>query len=805
MGLVNIQRGGADGAAERRQCHICSLLVPLVEGAAHGPAGNGANGGLKPDRIVDDGAVCDDESISIHQLQQLGTGLCNGILVNGHLGHLDLAQCRDIGIGLHRAAGRGRIAGIGAVLNGILSAGIQLDIVHIDPALAVYQTPAVFQLGNGHTLAHTNGGHQAALNLGSVTDIDSHRAIGNGAVFLSVGGRAAGSTGGGLLNLDIGHANPAGLAFVIDAAPACAVVIADLQQLHLGAGGQGADLIQDADLRFAADPQIDGAGNGTGGNHLVAAGIRDGGGIGVQVNGAHIHVAHAGQAQTLGLVRIQSAPTQAVSSLTEGGNLFAALGIVVEIDLGISGQGSHGCTGSASICPHNNGGCAHYNAGIRQILGGGVCLAQCSGLTAETESIGHAQVAAVQLDPLVGSRADTAPVFTVHVLDTVNIQSLAIGHGVLHGAGIAHASTDINLSVSLNLDDLLQIRIGSGQRNGTRIHFHIRGIQVEGTALGAASPASVDIGQIGHTIAAIHQVICVVEGRSLCKQQGNGTAGGRIVGIDHVLIDPAGLGCGGLHGGLSLLGEAAHGAGMLCHARLALGGVLHILPGAKGMLCVAVMKRCTCSCIVNDLRIAAALTGLTLCIFQAAGILIHNIGNARNGRNRFLRNHLGSSSIHTVFGVHMPSGNTDRITGISMHAGIGRGGAVRAGRNLAIGMTGRCLEIVVDYLAALRAGILGVARGRASGRFHLDLFCIQLQCCAGAGIVVIAGGRNRHRIHNRAAAVRHRGYRHGSKHCHDQQSRKDAFKTFFHDVCPPIHFADIPLFHLFHWAQPILT
>ena len=184
---VNVQRCNGDGAAEGRQGHVCRLLGAVVESAALGPTGDGANRGLEPDLIVDNGTVGDDEGVAPYQLQQLGAGLCHSFLVDGHGLSRDLAQSADACISLYRVVGTAA-AVVGAVLDLILGAGIQLDIVHVYPALAVHQAPAVFQLGNGHTLAHADGGHQAALDLGGVTDVDGHGAVDNGAVFLGCGG-----------------------------------------------------------------------------------------------------------------------------------------------------------------------------------------------------------------------------------------------------------------------------------------------------------------------------------------------------------------------------------------------------------------------------------------------------------------------------------------------------------------------------------------------------------------------------------------------------------------------------------------
>ena len=68
----------------------------------------------------------------------------------------------------------------------------------------------------------------------------------------------------------IGHADPAVLAVVLDLAPGGPVVGADLIELQLGAGGQGAHQVQHADLRLLADVQVHGAGDHAGGNHAVA-------------------------------------------------------------------------------------------------------------------------------------------------------------------------------------------------------------------------------------------------------------------------------------------------------------------------------------------------------------------------------------------------------------------------------------------------------------------------------------------------------------------------------------------------------
>ena len=217
---------------------------------------------------------------------------------------------------------------------GLLELGIQLDVVHADPAAldaAPLEAIDGGNFGNIHASAHTGHADQGVGGAGSGADVHASGAVDHGAAHAVDGLAASGGAGGS----DIAQVDPA----LIDQTPGGAVHGFFPQDDHGGAGSQSCNLGV-VGAGSGADIQPHGAAD-----HGGAAG-RDGGAVSGLLNLLQLHIAHADPAL------IDTAPGRAVSS-----------GLLVNGDSGTLGQGGDQGVAHAGSLPDIHPGCAGDGTG----------------------------------------------------------------------------------------------------------------------------------------------------------------------------------------------------------------------------------------------------------------------------------------------------------------------------------------------------------------------------------------------------------------------------------------------------------
>ena len=598
---VHIQGSGAYSAGQSGQLDLVGRIgrygLPCRSSRALDPAGNGADGGLIPDHFIDNGPVGNHKGVALNQNQQLLVLVLDGVFIHaGAFGRNGLTQGLYIGVGLNGAVGGFvLLAGIlGRIQDGLLRAGIQTDVLHVNPAAAVHKAPAVFQLGHGHTGVYGNGAQELAAGILGVTDIDAHGAVGNGTVELCLGVARADGSGVAGGDLHIGHADPAVLAIVLDSAPG--IAIPEFIELQLGAGGQRTDLVEDADLRILPDVQRNCAGHAAGGNHAAGCGRsglggRRGIGGGLQLDLCQVDI--AGGAQLLqGDVSAVSGFNVApggVALYLKGADLLAVHDAVVELDHIVLIHGAHiGRVGARAVV--NRQGLGGNRTGIQ--LGAQLDVFQSGCGFAKAERIQLVQifvVIAAQLNPLVLGPADTAPCKLIagiccsHI-HPIDIDRAAASQCLDGSAGGILSSVNIHLDIRFDLNILLNVGISGliGIGNILTEHVYIPGVDIEVTGLGVCFTIHKGVKR-GGVVAPLGDLICHEEGNALCQIENLVSAIGSVIGEDAVGLDPAFLCLNGQSIGLGLFHGSAMGALPVSNTIGVFGRLILPLPVSIGM------------------------------------------------------------------------------------------------------------------------------------------------------------------------------------------------------------------------------
>ena len=537
-------------------------------------------------------------------------------------------------------------------------------------------------------------------------------------------------------------------------------MVADFIELQLRAGGQRADLIQDADLGFAADTQIHGAGDRTGGDNAIV-GCRDIHGTGLLAGGQgdirHIDGTGAGQAQAGCLFCVDVALDDSAVLLGEGADLLAvsALGIV-EIDLCALGQTAHGLIAAVA---DDGADLSRYGADVRQLLGGSIRGAQALLVTAAEDRNG-AHFTGNGLHPLVLRGADAAPV----ALDLVDIQGLALGYGAHHGAGIGVAGADVQAAVCGDGHDLLQTGIGSVDRHSAGIDFHAVNCNI---VVAAGRGLAIYILERRHLVAAAVLHIGKLKGHTLGQVHDHSIAALAVVDRCQVLGDAALLGIGrqlcGMHG----LRLAANLAVMPGGAVGGLRSILYDLPLAigvgQGLAVIAILLIATAGDIagIHGIAIALAGSGVDLCYQVCTGGIVVMLARAGGKGKAFLAGGAGVLNVTVAEDL------------------------------LLVVVTQHLLVAAIENLAALLAAVLRIARSGAGGCHSLH----SLDRIVGRSCGVIAHGIDfRDRIGRNAILCRS-SHRHGHDQRGSQQARQSAGECLLHDLFPPIHCFHFSIIH----------